>query len=271
MARFSQVIIMYNPASTGASAETAKAFAEQLKYTSAIEAELLATEYRGHAKILAYDLSLKYKNPLIISSSGDGGYHETVNGVAEAMQKGARPLCAVLPAGNANDHYNAVSEGSLLKAVSESRIKYIDLLEITVTTSQNDSARYFAHSYVGLGLTPAIAIELNRHELSAWRELLILARGLFGLRPLKIELDGKRLIVDSYIATNIGWMAKVMKFSASEPDDGVFEVTVFEHQTKIRLIWLLVTSLFAGLRQDARLKKTSLTVLEKLLCKSTGK
>ena len=69
-------------------------------------------------------------------------------------------VCAVLPAGNANDHRRATREQPLADAIVTGSVTRIDLLRLTVEGT-SPTTRY-AHSYIGLGLTPVVAVDLQK-------------------------------------------------------------------------------------------------------------
>src|SRR5437764_2946213 len=99
--KFSTVLIIYNPNSTGNSAGAARDLQKRLQTSLKLPIRLLPTHYSGHAEELAYTGAKEHHNPLLVSSSGDGGYHEVINGAMRAQLTGAKPVCAVLPTGNA--------------------------------------------------------------------------------------------------------------------------------------------------------------------------
>lgn len=259
MAEYSFVAIIYNPNSTGNSRQAAEdlaAFVRKRKID--LKIKLVPTRHAGHAEELAYDIAKKYGGPLIISSSGDGGYHEVINGAMRAQAEGAKPICAVLPAGNANDHHHDVSSEPLPRAVIRGRASRIDLLKVEVTSGKDKTMRY-GHSYLGLGLTPTVAIELNRHSLSALKELSIVLRSFYRFRPFQIEVGDRIVTLDSLVISNIGRMAKVLSLERSDLDDGIFEVTIFPHGHKMQLLRKLLIAATKGLRPDERVKQYEFT------------
>jgi diacylglycerol kinase family enzyme len=254
VSKYNLIAIIYNPKSTG------KAFFNSRKLADYIKAEiknqkikLISTEYSGHAEELAYKLTKKYSNDLLlISSSGDGGYNELINGAMHASKEGASsPICAVLPSGNANDHYADTRRVSLETAIIKKNVQKIDLMEVSIfnTSGKKETCRY-AHSYLGLGLTPAVAIELNRHDLNALKEAYIVFKSFWRYRPFKIKVENKTLRLDSLIVSHIGRMAKILNFKRSQLDDGVFEVTIFAHGHRFRLLTRLLKAAISGLKPD---------------------
>ena len=238
--KFSKAYIIYNPKSTGDSPAIAKEFWIQLKKaTSDVDIILQKTNHAGHSEELGYSLTKKYTKLLLISVSGDGGYNELVNGVIRAVNEGAEnPICAVLPGGNANDHHTYILDRSLMEAIKQDGLTEIDLLKV-----EADKTRY-AHSYVGLGLTPLIAIELNKYDLSAIKETWLALKTFWKFEPFEIEEDGKCRAYDSIIMANIGVMAKHLTLDGSNSiRDGKFEVVRWRHNKKLQLVQHLLRAL----------------------------
>lgn len=224
----------------------------------------LPTKYAGHAEELVYELATSHKKPLIISSSGDGGYHEVINGAMKAKKAKKVAITAVLPAGNANDHSRTMQERPLAEAIIAGKITAIDLLEVTIHTKGKKLVRY-AHSYAGLGLTPVIATELNRHTLNAFRETWLVLTTFFKHRPFTIRHSNKLIILDSLIFTNINEMAKILTLAQdNKPDDGKFEVISFPHAHKFLLIKKLFRAATVGLQTTRRENTYSFEVIKKM-------
>ncbi len=236
------IVIIYNPNSTGDAPAIAKVFKRAVvKALPNATVKLLKTEHAGHAEELAYTSASKSPNILLVSSSGDGGYHEVINGAMRAIKDNkAQPICAVLPGGNANDHHTAVARRPLLDAILAEGIEPIDLISVEA----NDTLRY-AHAYVGLGLTPLVAIELNRHSLNALREAWLAIKTFWKYRPFSIEIDGRRQPFNSLVAANIDRMAKHLTLSNQNSlVDGQFELIAWPASSKLVLLVTLLKSAF---------------------------
>ncbi len=258
MKAFSKVVIIYNPNSTGNSKANAEKLAKGLKKSlSRIPVKLIPTRRAGHGEELAYDLVQSQKHLLIVSSSGDGGYHEVINGVMRAGTKGKSTICAVLPAGNANDHSRTMRHTSLQRAIKNGKITKIDLLKVTIESSHSKRKRVrYAHSYAGLGLTPVIAAELNRQSLNPFKEASLVIKLFFKYRPIEIRRDNKIVSFDSLIFANINKMAKVLTLARkNQPDDGRFEVISFPHTRKRVLIRKVLLAATIGLKTRQRERK----------------
>lgn len=268
---FSSVEIIYNPKSTGTSYDSAKelktGLAEQLP---TLKVRLHSTKYAGHAEKLAYKIAKRSKKPLIISSSGDGGYNEVINGAMKAQLEGASPVCAVLAAGNANDHGRTLTQSSLIELIGKNQLHKIDLLKITTQKGSHKDER-FAHSYIGFGLTPIVATELNKIDLNALKEMWIVIKTFYKYRPFKIRHDGHMLNLDSMVFANIGEMAKVLTLSKnSKPDDGFFEVVTFKHGRKLRLLSKLTKATVTGLEPRNKYKSYEFQTMKKIPAQLDG-
>lgn len=254
MAGFSHIAIIYNPNSTGDAASNAQELSETLTASlPAVPIRLLPTKYAGHAEELAYDFACRHPHPLVISASGDGGYNEVINGVLRAQAEGQRPVAAVLPSGNANDHARTMHDRPLAELILGNAVTELDVLRVTVAAPDGRKEPRYAHSYAGIGLTPEVAVELNKHSLNTLAEALIITRTFWLLRPVSVVLNGKKRRVDSLICSTIPEMAKVLTISnKAKPQDGLFEVVIFRHRSKLMLLLRLIKGIFGHLGAHTR-------------------
>lgn len=259
--------IIFNPNSTGDAPEMARELATTLKKSfKKIPIELQETKHAGHAEELAYKAAKKGKRPLIITASGDGGYNEVVNGTMKAAKEGSQPICAVLAAGNANDHRRTIRKRSLDDAIIAGNVSQLDLLEVR----WGNNHRY-AHSYLGFGLTSAIAVELNRHTLSAIKELLLTVRTFWKYQPFTIKHDNKELRLDSLVLANISGMAKVLQLSEdSTPTDGKFEIVAVPHRHKLSIVTWALKSATLGLGKQPKTSEYSFTTTKPMPMQMDG-
>lgn len=231
---FSQISIIYNPNSTSGAAQVkAERLANRLKKRGVKHIKLIATEYAGHAEELAYEISMTEKRPLLVSVSGDGGYNEIINGALRAQDEhpSKSPVCAILPAGNANDHHKAVSKQTIAKAILADKPEAIDVLRLQ-TTNKNIKISRYAHSYIGLGITSVAASNLNREKLNRLKELNIVARTMLKFSYFTIkDSDGVIRQYDSLIFANIHKMSKVFKLGTkTNLHNGLFRVIDLPHR-----------------------------------------
>lgn len=225
MTRISQVVILFNPNSTGPSKKHAEQLKRRITDQLDIPVSLKATEYPRHAEEIATDYAKEQpRGLLLISASGDGGYHELINGVLQTSKHPPRITTGVLPSGNANDHYHAVHHGDLIERIKTGDTELIDTIKVTT-----DEWIHYAHSYVGLGITPHIGEKLTEVKLNPFIETWLVAKHLFRRRPVRIIVNGRRRRYDSIVFSNTNRMSKYLSFSPNARiDDGKFEITMIK-------------------------------------------
>jgi len=172
-------------------------------------------------------------------------------------------VCAVLAAGNANDHRRSIGERPLADAVVAGEVRRIDLLRLTVGTGSRACTRY-AHSYIGMGLTPIVAIDLEKGGKGSVREIGSVVRTFARFRPFTIELpDGAQRSFDSLLFANIAQMAKYATLSEDgRPDDGQFEVIALPHTAKWRVLGVAVKAAARGLGPQPTARHYAFTTLK---------
>jgi diacylglycerol kinase (ATP) len=243
---YDRVVVIFNPQSTG----DAPRLAEELRADLTgrlpdVPVELSPTQHAGQARDLARQAA-RTGRPLNISVSGDGGYNEVVDGLMQAGNPHA--AAAVMAAGNANDHRRTTGERPIADAVAAGQVRRIDLLRLTIGGGTEARTRY-AHSYIGIGLTPVVAIDLEKGGKGSLREIVSVVRSFARFRPFAIELeDGGRRRVDSLLLANIAEMAKYATLSETgDPGDGKFEVITLPHASKWRVLGVAIKAATRGL------------------------
>lgn len=269
MPSFDHIAIIFNPGSTGDAPQLAENLAEAIDKnheTIGIKAALTPTEYAGHAIELARDVALKYKRPLIVSVSGDGGYNEVINGAMQAKQQSpnARPVTAVVGAGNANDHRRVMRDEPLIELIKAGEPRSFDLLHIAASAKGYDLSRY-AHSYIGFGVTPQVGNELNKHGKSLFQEIKTILKTYRAYAPFTIERDGGKILLDNLLFANINEMAKLIKLDDENTvRDGKFEVIELRHRSKLRMLGTLLRAAVVGLKNTPSYQTYHLKCLEAL-------
>lgn len=262
MSDFTDIFIIYNPVSTGSGERNAKDLATQLKKAlpASVNVETVTTQHAGHGKELAAKFAKEKPHCLIVSSSGDGGYHDVINGV---LASGATTVVTgLLPSGNANDHYNAVHRGDLVERIAAGDVRHIDILAVDITHGDKKLRRY-AHSYVGIGLTPHIGKALNETKLNPLSEAWLTLTRLFTNRSVKIAVDGTPRRYETLIFSNISRMAKVLSLSDDNSvSDGKFEVNGVRSSSRLLLIGHLLRASTEGLDENVRTDRFSFTCLQ---------
>lgn len=264
MPSYSAIVILYNPNSTGPSVENALQLAESLKQTDYKDKLIVSpTQNEGHAEQLAYQTAKKEPLALVISSSGDGGYNEVINGTMKAVSEGSKVVSGLLPSGNANDHYKQMHRPDLLKQILDGEQQCIDVLVITGKINGKLWKRY-AHSYIGFGLSSEVGKELNKVDLNSKNEVLIFLKEFMKFKPFTIKQDGHQTVLQSIIISNVSKMSKVLSLSkTSKVDDGLFEVITSE-PNKAKLLKTIVKSATIGVPHEEQTDSYTFTTTDPL-------
>jgi diacylglycerol kinase (ATP) len=271
---YSRIYIIYNPNSTSGVAERrAHRLHDRLKRRGLKNIELVSTKYAGHAEEIAYAAAAKYKQPLLVSVSGDGGYNEVINGALKAQDEDAarHPVCAILAAGNANDHRRTVRKRPLAQGIIRGNLEPIDVLRMTANAGTSSLVRY-AHSYIGFGFTSAAAEQLNKQHLTRWKEIKVVARTLLHFKFFNIILpDGTALRLDSLVFANIHRMSKMMRLGKkTDLHNGGYFLAMIEHLTLIERFFRVVWIALFGLNQTYRLQPYQFTIPDSRLAHFDG-
>ncbi|MDB5164015.1 MAG: diacylglycerol kinase catalytic subunit [Candidatus Saccharibacteria bacterium] len=254
---FDHIAVIYNPRSHSQKADKIAArLVRRLKRAGFSNITLADSQHFGHARELAYQVAAKYKTPLIISVSGDGGYNEVINGIMDAKEDGTaqQPYAAVEAAGNANDHYTVLRhKTTLVQAFKRNDVLPIDLLQLEARAADFQLKRY-AHSYIGFGVTPYIARELNLQKRTRLQEIQLLASMVAKFPPFLVQFEnGTEKAFDSLIFSNIRRMAKVLRVARqTEPDDGSFEVVAHPHQKRRAFVLTAIKTAVRGRKSSQK-------------------
>ncbi|MFC4398231.1 diacylglycerol/lipid kinase family protein [Arthrobacter sedimenti] len=267
-ARFDRIVLVFNPGKPGMTARISELRRELGAGTPDLQVDLLPTEFAGHARDLARTVAAT-GSPLIVSISGDGGYNEVVNGVMDVP--GSKAVCTVVAAGNANDHHRSMPARPLPEAVRDQPVRRIDLLRITFGEEPQAQVHY-AHSYIGFGLTPLMAIGIESGGKGKILELVSVARTLSHLSPFElVRADGAIARFDSLILANISRMAKYGTVSETAgPDDGRFEVVTLPHSGRWKMALMTLRAVTLGLGNQPSVSSYEFSTRDAVPCQIDG-
>ena len=266
--KFHTVAIIYNPNSTGDGKANALALRDQLRgKTDELNIIVLPTDHAGHA----VDIAAKYatdEGVVVVSSSGDGGYNEVINGIMRV--DGHKAASAVLPSGNANDHYNSVASDDLVRNILSGTSRAIEAVKVSSFVGGKEWVRY-AHSYVGFGITPKIGKELTIRKLNAFNEKW---HTLYHLMKFKhVDINQNKVVrrYSSLIFSTIGQMSKVIKLDdSSNQADGKMEVYETEYQTPLQLLGTLLRASLTGISKTDRVERYELHTINRTMVQLDG-
>jgi len=252
-----RVLIVYNPHSSGDGQTLAERLREELAdRRPELPVQLQATQHAGQGREIAR--AVTDPGTVVVSASGDGGYHDVVNGLMDAGSAGV--LAAVLAAGNANDHRRATGRRPLVEAIIAGDVSRLDLMRVTY----GEQVEY-AHSYVGWGLTPLVAMGLESGGKGSLRELVTAVRTFWRFHPFTIRRDQRVERFDSILCATIDQMAKYATLSTgSRPDDGRFEVIVIPHVPKWRIAATVLRAATRGLPPQPSVSSYRFTTVDPL-------
>lgn len=258
---FTNIVIVYNPNSTGPSKRNAFRLRDILKrrLPKAVKVIARGTKYAGHAEEIAASYAKDDAKALLISSSGDGGYNELINGVL--VHKTRHVTVAVLPSGNANDHHHAVADDDFINRVIAGRSRLIDVIDVRATQEAEPWQRY-AHSYVGIGLTAYIGKQLAQAKLNPVNEKWLVLKYLvkFGHVTMKLEGNSSWQRYSNVIVANINRMSKIIQLSdQAEVDDGQVELYVTSRQSVLDTIAVVFRGATFGLTPNRRTNQVTFT------------
>lgn len=241
---FTEIVIIYNPNSTGPSKQNALDLQKSLKgkLPKTVKVATKGTKDVGHAEDIGATYAKKDSKTLLVSSSGDGGYNELVNGVLSCNNK--HVAVAVMPSGNANDHHHATATDDLVTRIVAGKTRKIDVIEVNTTKDGKPWKRY-AHSYVGVGMTAYIGEKLTKADLNPWNEKWMVLKYMLKFSHVTLQLEGDKRPkrYSNVIFANIDRMSKVISLSSNAKiDDGKFEV----YTSPAGSIWQIIRYLLKG-------------------------
>ncbi|HET9649762.1 MAG TPA: diacylglycerol kinase family protein [Microlunatus sp.] len=270
---FDRIVLIYNPVNRRVPLTLAQSMRDDLgRRLPDVPVVLQATRRAGHARELARGCAATGA-PLIVAVSGDGVYNEVVNGVLDVPSNHA--LAAVAAGGNANDHRRSTRRMPLVEAIVAARstghARHLDLLRLTARSDVDVWSRY-AHSYIGFGLTPSMAVGLNRDRKGTVAELLSVLRTFTELKPVEIvRTGGRHELYDSLVFANITRMAKYGRLGRSgRPDDGRFEVVSRRHGRRWRIAAMALRAATVGLGTQAHVSRVEFATVDPIPLQMDG-
>ena len=267
---FDEIVIIYNPNSTGNSEKNAKSFAYELgeRMASSQKITVRDTKHAGHAEEITAEYMSTAGTTLLVSSSGDGGYNEVINGV---LRNGAtNVVTAVLPSGNANDHARSVGSGDLLGNIAEGNISTIEAIKVESSVDGKQWVR-FAHSYVGFGLTPKVGRELTARKLNAFNEKWHTLYHLLKFKHVDLTQGGKVRRFSSLVFATVTQMSKIVKLDAdAKKNDGQMEIYETDYKSPSQLLRILAAASLKGMSHNDRRERYEIRTVKPTLVQLDG-
>ncbi|MBQ6376141.1 MAG: diacylglycerol kinase family lipid kinase [Lachnospiraceae bacterium] len=120
--------IIYNPTAQSAGKDNTLAIIRHVFSSEGVDCRFCATEYPGHAEVLAAEISESDPEAVIVAVGGDGSIHEIINGLKNLDTV----TLAVVPHGSGNDFAKGMGISSdplqaSLAAASPGKIRHLDI------------------------------------------------------------------------------------------------------------------------------------------------
>ena len=216
-----RALLVVNPKATTTSGRTKDVLAHAL--ASDLKLEVVATEYRGHARDLARDAAASGSVDLVVSLGGDGTVNEVVNGLLSDGPSEHLPRLAVVPGGSTNVFARALglpndpveATGILLDALASKRERTVGLGR---AVTEGLPERWFTFT-AGFGFDAGVVGRVEQHRRSGRRSTHTLyvkqaVRHYFGERehrragPITLRIPGAEPVdglVVSIVANTSPW------------------------------------------------------------------
>ena len=237
-----RVKVIINPASGKKGGITTNAAGpdevRRIVEANGIEADVVETEYAGHATELARQAA-KDGYHVVIACGGDGTVGEAAHGLI-----GARTTLGILPLGSANN----IARMMHVPFDLEEAGKLLRLGEIRKVDVGRCGGDYFLET-AGIGLDAAIFPIMNEVDKGRYGRIIDAFRAFFRFRPrrLTLVLDRRAVRVRALmvlVANGPYWGYNVPLAPDAKVDDGYFDVVVFRHVSKWRLTRHVLAALF---------------------------
>lgn len=235
-----------------------------------VEYEAHLTEYAGHAKVLAGELTaapvVQGQNRILVAVGGDG----TLNEVVDGLHVSPNITLGYIPTGSGNDFARSMKVSknpvkALHRILHPRYFRFLDYGVLSCNTCDINHRRFVVSS--GIGFDAAVCIDINGSKLKKFlckvylSKLSYIVLGIKGIACMKrsngyIVLDGAKKINlrdAAFVATQIhksegGGFRFAPK---ADPCDGLFDVCVVSHTNRIRIVPVLASALF-GLHTNSK-------------------
>jgi diacylglycerol kinase (ATP) len=247
-------LLMYNPVSGRSKIKSKikyiKKFFDKRKLHLDIYESKESKDLEKHAYLHAKDYDV------FLVAGGDGTINEVVNGM---MKSDKKPSLAILPSGTANDIAAILGVPRILTCALRMYMKETPVL--MDVNKMND--RYFVYT-AACGMLSKISYDVSRRHIEKYGYLAYVFAAMKDFVqdynfPIKIESNQNVLETDCMMvlglnSNRVGGM-RLVNFSKSKLNDGLFELRVFTSRRKFRRFRLASSFIRGGkkLREDFHL------------------
>ncbi len=204
-----------------------------------ISAEVVQTEYAGHATELA-TAAVREGFDVVVACGGDGTVGETAMDLI-----GSSVTLGILPLGSANN----VARMMHVPFDLDEAARLLRLGEVRRVDVGKCNGQYFLET-AGVGLDAALFPILNKVDRGEYTRLVDVARTFFKFRPRRITivLDRRALRTRALlvlVANGPYWGYSVPLAPDAKVDDGKLDVVVFRNFSKRAFLWHVLKSLLS--------------------------
>ena len=239
--------------------------------SSAVEYEAYLTEYPGHAKALAEELTVvpqdAGENRIIVAVGGDG----TLNEVVDGLHVSSHITLGYIPTGSGNDFARSMKISkkplkALHRVLHPRYFRFLDYGVLSCDTCDINHRRFVVSS--GMGFDADVCRHINSSKLKRFLCKIHLSKLSYIVLGIKALISMKRntgyMVLDAAKKVNLKDVAFVashihksegggFRFAPkADPCDGQFEVCVVSHTTRLKMVPTLVLALF-GLHTKSKI------------------
>jgi diacylglycerol kinase (ATP) len=247
-------LLMYNPVSGRSNFKKKIKQIKRFFDKRNLELDIYESKKAGDLEKQAWHHAKEYD--VFLVAGGDGTISEVVNGM---MKSEIRPSLAILPSGTANDIAAILGVPRWLWLALRMYMKQEPVL--MDINQMND--RYFVYTAAS-GVLSRISYDVSRRKIKKYGYLAYVFEAMRDFvkeynYPVRIECDGKILETDCMMilglsSNRVGGM-RLINFSKSKLNDGLFEIRVFTSRRRFRRFRLASSFIRGGkkLREDFHL------------------
>lgn len=247
-------LLMYNPVSGRSKIKTKIPFIKRYFDNRDLELDIYESKKPKDLENHAFLHAKEYD--VFLVAGGDGTINEVVNGM---MKSEVRPSLAILPSGTANDIASILGVPRNLYLALR---MYMKQKPVMMDVNQMND-RYFVYTAAS-GVLSKISYDVSRRHVKKYGYLAYVFAAMKDFvqeynYPIHIEYDGKVLDTDCMMvlglnSNRVGGM-RLVNFSRSKLNDGLFELRVFTSRRRFRRFRLASSFIRGGkkLREDFHL------------------
>ena len=238
---------------------------------SRVEYEAHLTEYPGHAKILADELTASPQNigenRILVAVGGDG----TLNEVVDGLHVSPNITLGYIPTGSGNDFARSIKISkkplkALHRVLHPRYFRFLDYGVLSCDTCDINHRRFVVSS--GIGFDADVCRNINTSKLKNFLckvhlcKLSYIILGIIALVSMKRSAG--YMVLDSAKKVNLKNVAFVashihksegggFRFAPkADPCDGQFEICVVSHTNRLQMVPTLILALF-GLHTKSKI------------------